>query len=219
MKLTRLFKVIALTSIIGSSLASAETKNNSSNFYLGADLGYTAVSDNTQLLANTLVTTVGGSASASQNSSIAIGRLYAGYNFNENFGFELGYGASSNINYSFNGVSGGLVPYTGSATESFNGLDYSLVARPSISSGLNNLFFKAGGTYFTDKTTVSVATSSVSASSSNSASGSGYLLGVGYDIPVAESVDFRISYTYLNKVAGISGSNANVFSAGILKRF
>ena len=178
---------------MGTSIAQAQSMNNSTNFYVGADLGYSSVSDNSQQLANALVTSVGGSATVTQNTGVAIGRLFGGYKINENFALELGYGASSNVNYSFSGISRSSVAYTGSASESIYGLDYAVVVRPSVSTKLNNLYFKAGGTYFTDKVSISLATSSVSASSGNNTSGTGYLLGVGYDMPVAQDIDFRVS--------------------------
>jgi hypothetical protein len=211
--------VVVLSAVLGTATANAQSMNNSTNIYIGAELGYTTVSDNAQLLANNLVNTVGGSAAVTQNLSVAIGRLFAGYKLNENFALELGYGASSNVNYNFSGVSRGNVAYTGTASDSVSGLDYVLVARPSVSSGLNNLYFKAGGTYYTDKVTTTASTSVASATTTFSSSGTGYLLGAGYDIPLGQDLDFRVSYSYLNNIAGLSGSYANVFSVGILKKF
>jgi hypothetical protein len=122
-----------ISTLMGTSIAQAQSMNNSTNFYVGADLGYSSVSDNSQQLANALVTSVGGSATVTQNTGVAIGRLFGGYKINENFALELGYGASSNVNYSFSGISRSSVAYTGSASESIYGLDYAVVVRPSVS--------------------------------------------------------------------------------------
>jgi hypothetical protein len=53
---------------------------------------------------------------------------------------------------------------------------------------------------------------------STSSSGGGYLLGFGYDTSIANNIDFRSSYTYLNGLAGGDGY-ANVFSIGVLGKF
>ena len=61
-------------------------------------------------------------------------------------------------------------------------------------------------------------TGTSTASISKSLSGSGLLFGVGYDTSITKNIDFRASYTYLNKIGGTS-DYANVFSVGVLTKF
>jgi opacity protein-like surface antigen len=111
------------------------------------------------------------------------------------------------------------VAYTANADISYSGVDYSVLLRPSISTGLNNLYFRIGGTYYTQKADVSIAGGGVSASQNVNTSGTGYLLGLGYDIPVSKSVDVRAAYNYVGNIAGVSNSYSNRFSIGILGKF
>ena len=150
---------------------------------------------------------------------MATGRLFAGYNINENFAVELGYLHTTDINVDAAGVTGNSVPvaYTAAADISVKGVDYAVLIRPSSSTGLNGLFAKVGGHYLKASTDISV-TGTSTVSLSDSVKGSGFLLGVGYQAPIASNIDARATYTYYDNVAGEDG-HANVLSLGILAKF
>jgi opacity protein-like surface antigen len=187
------------------------------NAYIGAELGYSKVKNDSQELANELVSEVGGSVIVTQDTGVATGRLFAGYNINENFAVELGYLHTTDINVDAAGVTGNSVAYTAAADISLKGVDYAVLIRPSTSTGLNGLFAKVGGHYLKASTDISLTTSS-SVSLSDSFKGGGFLLGLGYQAPISSNIDARATYTYYDNVAGEDG-HANVFSLGILAKF
>jgi OOP family OmpA-OmpF porin len=185
--------------------------------YGGVELGYSKVESDAQSTANSLVNEVGGAVTVSQDTSVAIGRLFGGYNMNEYVALELGYIRTGDVSQRASGVAGNSVPYTASADVSVSGVDYSVLLRPSIASGWNGLFGKVGGHYL-EASADYTATAIGSVSGNISNKGSGFLLGLGYETSIADNIGFRTSYTYYNNLAGGDGY-ANVFSIGVLGKF
>ena len=206
----------AILAVLVSPNAFAE-EAKTTGAYAGAELGYSKVKNDSQELANELVSEVGGSVIVTQDTGVATGRLFAGYNINENFAVELGYLHTTDINVDAAGVTGNSVAYTAAADISLKGVDYAVLIRPSTSTGLNGLFAKVGGHYLKASTDISLTTSS-SVSLSDSFKGGGFLLGLGYQAPISSNIDARATYTYYDNVAGEDG-HANVFSLGILAKF
>jgi opacity protein-like surface antigen len=188
-----------------------------SRFYIGAEYGSATLKDRSGDLAAALVAAVGGTATASQDTSVSVTRLLGGYNVSPNLGIELGYMQSGTVNYRFSGVSGSA--YAGSANISISGMDYTVVLRPSSAPGLNGLFFKLGGHSLTQKLDVAVASGTAAVAGSSSTSGSGVLYGLGYDLKLSSNLDVRFAYTGADKIAGISNSNINYLSIGLIGRF
>jgi opacity protein-like surface antigen len=204
---------------IASSGAMAQSSNFKAGPYAGIEFGFATVKDQTQSTANSLVSILGGTAAVTQNQSIFDGRIFGGYKIIENIDLELGYTQSSTLSQTATGVSGGGIAYSGKADISYSGFDYSILVRPSLSTGLNGLFFRAGGTYLTQQNKVSLSAGGASASETSNTSGSGYLLGLGYDIPLTKSIDVRAAYNYVGNIAGVANSYSNRFSVGILGKF
>lgn len=185
--------------------------------YLGLEGGAGSLKDSTGEVARALVNAVGGSAVVTQDASVLVGRLLAGYQFNENFSAELGYSFTGSVDTKIAGVSSSSVAYTGSGKSSYSGIDYSVLIRPNVSSGANGLFLKLGGHNLTIKTDVTL-TGTSTASASSSTTGSGTLFGFGYDWPVSTTSFARVSYTSYNKVAGGDGNQGVVFF-GLTSKF
>ena len=95
-------------------------------------------------------------------------------------------------------------------------LDYSVLLRPSISTGFNNLYVRLGGTWA--KENVSTSGTNVSGGNWNT-TGSGYLYGLGYDQPIDKTFDARFQINRLQNIAGQSSDRATVFSVGFLGKF
>lgn len=217
MKLTKkLTAVAALITVLGAAQAQSNTPEK---FYGGLEVGRASVANETGPLTSALVSEVGGSASATQDSSINDYRIFGGYKLNENVNFELGYVQTSSLGLNFSGVSGGSSAYTGSATQKFSGFDYSVLLRPNVSTGWNNMFFRVGGHSLKGSVDVTINGGGGSASVTDKFSGTGTLFGLGYDLNVAKNVDVRVSVNRLNKIAGRSDSDATIYSLGVLTRF
>lgn len=209
---------VALLSLAATG-AMAQSATFKPGFYAGVELGYATLDDQTQKTANSLVSTLGGRATVTQDSGIFDGRIFGGYKVIENIDLELGYTQSGTVSQTASGVTSGNVAYTANNDVSYNGVDYSVLLRPSLSTGLNNLYFRVGGTYLTQKSQVSASAGGASASQTTNTSGSGYLIGIGYDIPVSKSVDIRAAYNYVGNIAGVSDTYSNRFSVGLLGKF
>lgn len=202
------------TSTLAQQNLSAESK-----FYAGAEIGSYSSKDYTKELASTLVSQVGGTATASQDSTISNSRIFGGINVNENIGLELGYNQTSSYGFRFSGVSRTGVAYSGTASAKFGGLDYSVLFRPSVSTGLNGLFFRLGGHSLDQKTDVRLTAGNVTVSNNDNHSGTGALYGFGYDLKLSNTWGMRISYTSLYNVAGISGNDGYFVNIGVLAKF
>lgn len=210
-------KLLFTAGLIGAAASfGVSAQTFTPQFYAGAELGYAALENNAQKFANALVATNGGSASVTQNSGIAVGRIFGGYKVLENVDLELGAAQTSNVNYNFAARGGGGAAYSGTTSVSVMVLDYSALLRPSISTGLNNLYVRLGGTWA--KETVSTSGANVSGGS-GSYSGSGYLYGLGYDLPIDKTFNARFQVNRLQNIAGQSSETATVFSVGFLGKF
>jgi len=212
-------KILIATAVISALVSSQAFAEDSKliGAYAGAELGYSRVENEAQTTANTLVNALGGSVIVTQDTGVAIGRLFAGYNINENVAVELGYMQTGDVTQHAAGIARNSVAYTGSMNVSVSGVDYAVLVRPSVASGWNGLFAKFGGHYLEESGDVTLTgTSTVSVS--QSVKGSGFLVGFGYQAPVADRIDFRATYTYYDSVAGGNGY-ANVVSVGLLGKF
>ena len=185
--------------------------------YVGVEVGYTRIDDAAQQTANDLVRSLGGSAIVTADSGVALGKLFAGYQFNENIGAEIGAYRTSDFDMRAAGVTGGSAAYTGTSSTSVYGAEASLLLRPSVSTGLNGLFVRFGGHWDRAEQDASIA-GGVNGFASRWRSGTGFLAGAGYDINVDKNMTGRIGYTYLDSVAG-SDAYANVGSLSLMYKF
>lgn len=186
--------------------------------YFGFEFGSSKVDDATGTLTTSLVAGLGGSASATQDSSMSTFKALLGYKHSENVDLEVAYLKSSDINLTFAGSTRNSSSYAGTATQSLSGLEFSANLRPDVSTGWNNAFVKLGAHNFTADYSLKVTSGSASIATSGSDSGTGTLYGFGYDYPISSGSNVRIAYTKYSKVAGedISGS---VIAVGFTKQF
>lgn len=205
-----------------SLVSAAHSQSLKSKWTGGIDYGSAKVPNETTSVATGLVSVLGGSASATQSSSISNFRVYGGYDLDENIGFELGYNQTSSATLNFSGTAGSTysnTAYTGSIGLKFTGFDYSGLFRPSIASGWNNLFFRVGMHNFESKVSGTVAVSTSSVAYSTTTSGSGPMYGFGYDTKISDDLDLRAQFIRLTKLAGMSGADSNMYMIGIRKSF
>jgi hypothetical protein len=201
-------------------LMSTNAMAQESKWYVGGELGSSKVDNETSYMANSFVNQVGGSATATQNTSVGVARIFAGYKVNPMVDLELGYFQSNDIAYRVNGVSGGSVAYAASADVSFSGFDYSVLLRPlSFNDAAKGFFIKLGGHRSEAETDVRLTAGSVSVGTSSKQSGSGALYGLGYDFEFSKNMFGRASVTEYKKVAGISDNDGTIYSVGLGYKF
>jgi hypothetical protein len=213
MKFPKSILAMALLAV-SSSTFSFEAKP-----YFGIEVGSTKVDNASGPVAASFVTAVGGTATATQNTTITATQLVGGYKATENVDVELAYANSSKLSLNFNGVSSGSVAYAGAVGMKISGFSYSVNLRPSVSTGFNGAFLKIGGHNFDADLTTSLSSGSASIASSSTISGSGTLFGIGYDIPLDNASDVRVSWTKYNKIAGESEITAKFLNIGYIRRF
>ena len=186
--------------------------------YIGIEVGYTGVEDTAQQDANTLVRVLGGSATVTSDTGMAIGKLFGGYQFTENFSAEIGAYRTSEFDERGSGVTGGSAAYTVTAKTSVYGAEGSILLRPSVSTGLNGLFVRAGGHWDRVETDFTASANGASVNGNRWQSGTGFLAGAGYDVTVDKNLTGRVSYTYYDSVAG-TDAYANVGSISLMYKF
>jgi hypothetical protein len=186
--------------------------------YVGVEVGYTRIDNAAQQTANNLVRAVGGSAIVNSDSGMAIGKLFAGYQFTENFSAEIGAYRTSDFDMKAAGISSGGTAYTASSSTSIYGVEGSFLIRPNVSTGLNGLFGRFGGHWDKAESDVSAAGAGATATGNYWVSGSGFLAGAGYDVNVDKNLTGRVSYTYYDSVAG-TDAYANVGSLSLMYKF
>jgi opacity protein-like surface antigen len=210
----KLIIATAIISALGSSSAfSADSNKPTSGAYGGIEIGYgsvkTVAADIAQVLANDISETV----TYSYNKGVGVGRIYLGYTINENIATEIGFFGSTKLNTNYSSANG-----LGNTSEKARGGDLSILLRPSVSTGLNNAFLRLGAQYskidtsggfiFDDGVTITEY-------GTTNENGTGFLIGAGYDTPIDKNMSARVSYTYIDNLGGVSGTNANLFSAGL----
>lgn len=209
-------KKLLVASLLSMPLISFAADNQGP--YLGLEVGYTRIDDAAQQTANDLVRVLGGSATVTSDTSMAIGKIFAGYQFTENFSAEIGAYRTSDFDMSARGTTSGAAAYTATSSTNVYGVEGSFLVRPSVSTGLNGLFVRAGGHWDKAETDVTASANGGSATGNYWVSGSGFLAGAGYDVNVDKNLTGRFSYTYYDSVAG-TDAYANVGSISLMYKF
>lgn len=209
-------KIIAIA-VASFAVLSAHAEEG--KMYWGGEFGISKLDDSTGTLTSSLVSSVGGAATATQDSTVSTFKILGGYRYTENLDLEAAYFQSNTANLNFNGVSRGSVAYTGNANMKFSGFEYAANVRPSIASGWNDLYFRLGGHSSKMDTSVSITANAVTGASGKSYSGSGTLYGAGYDQKFNETTKIRYSVVKYSKVGGESSTGGTVYSIGFVKDF
>ena len=219
---------IAILAALSLTLGIANAQQAPSGFYVGAEVGQSKLKDQTSELSSALNSGFsGGSSTVSQSSSVTVSRFFGGYNINENVAVELGYSQSSSFGLNGSGKTGNAftqapnIAYSFSGGEKFSGFDISGLFRPSVDTGWNGLFFRAGVTNLKESNSVTVSVTGVGTpySNSGSQSGTGTVYGIGYDADIGSGFKVRAAVTSYSKIAGDSSASGTLYSIGILKNF
>ncbi|MDI9408366.1 MAG: hypothetical protein QM523_03885 [Candidatus Pacebacteria bacterium] len=212
---------LTLALLLGTiSYVNAEETEFNPGLYLGIDLGYATVKDQTQETADLMVKTLGGRATVTQDAGLGLARILAGFKIIENLDLEIGYFKSSEQHMNAEGTAWNGGNYTIKATSVSSGFDYSLLLRPSLSTGINCLFIRAGGHSSQEEGKVITKVYNIDvASETVTVKGSGFLYGLGYDEYFGEHFALRGEFTRYEKIAGVSDNYANLFHIALIGKF
>ncbi|RXZ38172.1 hypothetical protein D9O50_01080 [Oxalobacteraceae bacterium CAVE-383] len=216
---TKLAIALASTLFVTAVQAQAQTQTFTPAFYGGAELGYSQMKNFDDSSVSQIVSIAGGTADVSQKRGVFSGRIFGGYKALENLDLELGYFQSGAASQNFNGVTGDGVAYSGSQSRKVSGFDYSVLLRPSISTGFNGAFLRLGGHYSKVKQHTEISSVDAAASASANQSGNGVMAGLGYDFSVAKNMDVRAEYNHMESVGGRSDTPVNTFRIGVVGKF
>lgn len=186
--------------------------------YFGFEVGSATVEDATGPATSSLVAGLGGTATATQDSTIQSYKLIGGYKYSENLDFEVGYLKTSSLDMNFSGVSRGNVAYSGGISLKLSGYEYAAILRPNVDTGWNNAYLKIGGHKLDGDLDINVRAGNVSAADSASTSGNGTLFGLGYDHPLDKKTSLRFALTEYKKIAG-EDITARFVSVGAIYKY
>ena len=184
-------------------------------FYVGGQLGVMSFKNFTDDDAQG----ISGPHSTSQDTQLAVGRLFTGYNINPLVGIELGYLQMADAKGSLSGTTAGGSKYGFDYTYRNSGFDLSAVVHPFESSRNGNqapsgLFLRAGVSQYT----TSVNWVSGSYTGSDSKTGTGTMLGLGYDWKLGPGA-LRLDATLHQSMADITNNDSLALSAGYVYPF
>ena len=209
----KLIIATAIISALGSSSAFAADAT-AGGVYGGIELGYGLIKTDAAETAQELANLAGETVTYTYDKGVGVGRIYLGYTINENVATEIGYFGSGKLNVNYSSAHG-----IANENAKARGADISILLRPSTSTGLNNAFLRLGAQYskvdgsanlsYNDGVTITTY------SATGNATGTGFLIGAGYDTPIDKNMSARVSYTYIDRLGGMSGANVNLFSAGL----
>jgi hypothetical protein len=198
------------------SMSSFTMAQEGKNLYGGIEYGASRISGQAQEIANALVSTVGGSATVTQDLGAYTGRLFVGYRLDEKWSVEGGFFRSGDFKISATGRSGAGVAYSVNGAIDAQGVDLSAVYFPMATKASREGFFFRGGLHsssveFSSNLTIGGQTTR----SSSKDSGMGYLFGIGYDWNFGNGAFLRTSITRLMKLGGESDSDATYYAVGV----
>jgi len=207
------YLVVAAVSLLASSYTHAQ----SLRFYAGADMGFTQLESKAEKLGDKLANRVAETdvnATINQKRSAASNRAYVGLKLSESFGLELGRLNTKAHSLSVVGNVPGIGSVSGEGRLSVSGTDFSMLVRPSVSSGLNGLFIRLGAHNYELSASAQIKAGSKSEQAAEKGNVAGVLAGVGYDFALTSNIGLRLSATKIH-LGGSNGFGFNNYTAGL----
>jgi hypothetical protein len=182
---------------------------------LGVEGGWASIDQETRARSNgqLIANASGRTTTVTWDKGTYAGRFFLNFPVTKDFGVEAGYFMTGSLDTTYTNSAG-------SAKESYtaSGFDAALVIKPET---FNGFFLKAGMHHSEVEGEASLTIGGTRYALTESYSGSGWLIGGGYEWQVGNDKDLlaRVSYTFYNKLGGMSDADASVFAFGIMKRF
>jgi hypothetical protein len=199
-----MIKLILLPVLASLSLsANADT-------YGGIEGGFASVKTNAPATAQTISNLSGSTTTYTYDKGVYVGRAYISRDLGDNVAIEVGGFVSSATTNTY-------VLSSASAREDYsaNGLDASAVFKLADT----GIFTKAGFHYSQASGSTSVSIGGATYAAKGDSSGAGLLVGIGYQAKLSEDTYWRTTYSYYDRIGGLSGVNINLLTIGMLKKF
>ena len=172
----------------------------------GIEGGYawvdTQAPENAQAIANA----TGRTTTVTYDKADIAGRIYGYYDFNNNFGVQVGYFKTATLDQKHTNSAGSLdIGYDAT------GIDLAGVFKPA-----NSGFFGKVGVHqskVNGEATVISGGTRVALKAADS--GAGFLAGIGFDNPIDKNMAWTVGVTYYDSLGGVSEANATFVSVGL----
>jgi hypothetical protein len=201
---------IAVLAALSFTTSSSALAAGASKLYAGIDGGYAWADIGAPATAQYLANLSGSTVTYTYDKADLFGRFFMGYDLSNEFALEAGYFFTADLNATYR-ISGA------SATEAYSarGFDFAAVYKP----GDQGFFVKAGmhSSEITSNATITIGGTTYSGTGTKS--GSGFLIGAGYEGKLGNDSAWRVGYTFMDSVGGLSSADAGLVSVSLLKRF
>jgi hypothetical protein len=178
--------------------------------YGGVEGGWASIDIGAKTTAQTLANLSGSTVTYRYDTGAVAGRVFVGFPMTDSVSLEVGGFMTGDVKATYT-ISGA------SATESYSGqgVDISAVFKPEGGS----FFLKAGMHSSTVDGNASIRIGATTYAAGASKSGTGFLMGVGGESKLDDKSAIRYAATYYDKLGGISGADAALFTIGYVVRF
>ncbi len=184
--------------------------------YGAIEYGVTRIDNEAAAIASVYVSSLGGSAAVTQDTSAGIGRLFFGYRLTPQAAVEGGYFSSQKFGARVAGTTGGGAAYTSAIDIEISGFDAAFVWSPMATNYADSGFYlKAGAHSSKVETALSITGTGGTVALSGKESGTGMLFGAGYDWKFSDNAFIRTGATRYLKLGGDSDSKATVYSVAV----
>jgi hypothetical protein len=201
MKIRNKIIALLLSLFLAPSISAAQTKLG-----FGIEGGYawvdTQAPENAQAIANA----TGRTTTVTYDKAAIAGRIYGYYDFNNNFGAQVGYFKTATLDQKHTNSAGSLdIGYDAT------GIDLAGVFKPT-----NSGFFGKVGIHQSKVNGEATVTSGGTRVALKAAdSGTGFLAGIGFESPMDKNIAWTVGVTYYDSLGGISEANATFVSVGL----
>jgi len=201
MKISNKIIAILLAVFFMPAVSMAQTKSG-----FGVEAGYAWIDTQAKENAQEIANITGETTTVSYDKADLAGRIFAYYDFNNQFGVQLGYFKTASLDQTHTNS-------LGTATISYDatGVDLAGVFKPN-----NSGFYGKAGIHqskVNGAASVTIGGDTVALSASDS--GSGYLAGIGFESPVDKNMSWTVGITYYDSLGGLSDANATFVSVGL----
>ena len=201
MKIRNKIIAILLAVFFTPTVSMAQTKSG-----FGVEAGYawidTRAPENAQAIANA----TGRTTTVTYDEADLAGRIYGYYDFNSQFGVQVGYFKVASLDQTHTNTAGSLT-----LSYEANGIDLAGVFKPNNS----GLFGKVGMHRSKVDGAATATSGGTRVALSAAQSGNGFLAGIGYESPIDKNMAWTVGITYYDSLGGLDEADATFVTVGL----